>query len=257
VKSLLGNQVVQFLLGRLIGGYMLFVGVTTRWTRINRAAVEPFWKPDGGKVIGCIWHGRFSLVHKMWAFGRGIPKAKMLISQSREGGIVAHTSLTVGAEVIRGSAGKPGKQNKGGVEAMRQMARHIEGGGVIAMTPDGPRGPRMRVKRGPIQLAKLAGAPLLAVTWATSNRLVFKKSWDQFVLPLPFGKGALIWGNPIAPPAMDASHAEIETVRLALEAEMNRIAGEADRIAGVTPIEPAPPRNGALMEAAEPAAQPT
>ena len=78
------------------------------------------------------------------------------------------------------------------------------------------------------------------------------------MLPLPFGKGVLIWGNPIAPPAPDASDAEVEAVRLALEAEMNRIAAEADRIAGVEPIQPAPPRGEAsLMDAAEPAAQTT
>lgn len=254
MKSLLGNPVIQFLLGRLIGSYMLFVGVTTRWTRVNQAAIEPFWQPGAGKLIGCMWHGRFPLIHKMWTFRPGIPRVKMLISHSREGGIVAHTAAVVGAEVIRGSEAKKGKP-KGGVEAMRQMARHIEGGGVIAMTPDGPRGPRMRAKRGPVQLAKLAGAPLIALTWATTNRVVFNKSWDHFVLPLPFGKGALIWGNPIAPPPMDASDAEIEAVRLALEVEMNRIAAEADRIAGVTPIEPAAPRGEALMNAAETAAQ--
>ena len=241
MRSILGNPFVQFLIGRTIGLYMLFVGVTTRWTRVNHAAVEPFWRADGGTLIGCIWHGRFSLIHKNWAFGPGIPKAKMLISQSREGGIVAHTSRTVGAEVIRGSAAKRGQQ-KGGVEAMRAMARHIEGGGIIAMTPDGPRGPRMRVKRGPIQLAKLAGAPLMGVTWSTSNRIVFD-SWDRFILPLPFGRGALIWTDPVAPPAMDASETEFEAVRLKLEAEMNRIAAEADRIAGVEPIEPAPAKD--------------
>ncbi len=243
------------MLGRLIGGYMLLVGVTTRWTMINREAAEPFWRPDGGKVIGCSWHGRFSLIHKMWSFGRGVPKAKMLISQSREGGIVAHTALTVGAEVIRGSAGKPGKQLKGGVEAMRHMARHLEAGGTIAMTPDGPRGPRMRAKRGPIHLAKIAGAPLLALAWSTKNRIVFNDSWDKFVLPLPFGAGVRIWGNPIAPPSADASDDEVEAVRLALEIEMNRIAAEADRLAGVPVIEPAPPRSASMMEAAEPAAQ--
>ncbi|MCL4715952.1 MAG: lysophospholipid acyltransferase family protein [Hyphomonadaceae bacterium] len=244
-KKLLGNSVVQYLIGRAIGGYMLLVGATTRWTRVNREAVEPFWRPDGGKLIGCIWHGRFALVHKMWSFKRGVPKAKMLISQSREGGIVAHTSRTVGAEVIRGSAAK-GEKRKGGVEAMRAMARHIDGGGVICMTPDGPRGPRMRVKRGPIQLAKLAGAPLLAVTWATSNRIVFHKSWDRFILPLPFGRGALVWGDPIPPPPMDASDEQIEAARLRLENEMNRIAAEADRIAGVAPILPAEPPAAAL-----------
>lgn len=238
-KRLLGNSVVQFLIGRAIGGYMLFVGVTTCWTKVNRAAAEPYWQPNGGKVIGCVWHGRFSLVHKLWSFGPTVPRAKMLISNSREGGIVAHTSRTVGAEVIRGSAAK-GTQRKGGIEALRAMARHIDGGGTIAMTPDGPRGPRMRAKRAPVQLAKLAQAPMLAVTWATSNRIVFRDSWDHFVLPLPFGRGALVWGNPIQPPAPDADDAEIEAVRLALETEMNRIALEADRLAGVAPIQPAP-----------------
>ena len=253
MRSLLANTLVQFLIGRTIGLYMLLVGVTTRWTRVNREAVEPFWRADGGKLIGCIWHGRFSLIHKMWAFGPHIPKAKMLISQSREGGIVAHTSRTVGAEVIRGSAAKRGQQ-KGGIEAMRAMARHIEGGGVMAMTPDGPRGPRMRVKRGPIQLAKLAGAPLMAVAWSTSNRIVFD-SWDRFIFPLPFGRGALIWSDPIAPPPMDASEAEFEAVRLKLENEMNRIAAEADRMVGVETIEPAPLTDEPRAEAHDVAAQ--
>ena len=258
MKSLLGNPVFQFVMGRLIGGYMLFVGVTTRWERVNEAAVLPFWEPNGGKVVGCIWHGRFALIHKMWSFKRGVPKSKMLISQSREGGVVAQTAIAVGSEAIRGSEAKKGSSKpKRGIEAMRDMARHLDHGGVMAMTPDGPRGPRMRVKRGPIVLAKIAGAPLLAVTWATSNRIVFKDSWDKFVLPLPFGKGVLIWGNPIAPPAADASDAEEEAVRLAFEVEMNRIAAEADRIAGVEVITPAPPRGEASMEAAEPAAQTT
>jgi lysophospholipid acyltransferase (LPLAT)-like uncharacterized protein len=137
---------------------------------------------------------------------------------------------------------------------MRAMARHIEGGGVIAMTPDGPRGPRMRVKRGPIQLAKLAGAPLIGVAWSTSNRIVFD-SWDRFVLPLPFGRGALIWTDPISPPPMDASDAEMEAVRLRLEQEMNRISAEADRIAGVEAIQPAPLKDEPPREAQAVAAQ--
>ncbi len=255
LKSLLGNPVFQFILGRLIGSYLLFVGITTRWTKVNRAAAEPFWRPGSGKVIVCVWHGRFSLTFKNWVFGPGLPKPKILISQSREGGLVVHTAHTVGVGVVRGSAGKPGKRSKGGVEAMLSMARDLQDGGVIAMTPDGPRGPRMRAKRGPVHLAKNAGVPLLGVTWATSNRIVFKRSWDQFVLPLPFGKGALVWSDPIAPPAADATDAEIEMVRLKLETELNRIAAEADRVAGVTPIEPAALRNESLVdEAAEPAA---
>lgn len=230
---------------------MLLVGITTRWTRVNRQAVEPFWQGNG-RVVVCVWHGRFMQVHRTWAFGPGMTKARMLISQSREGGVVAHASRTVGAEVIRGSAARGGRQ-KGGVEAMRAMARHLDGGGAICMTPDGPRGPRMRAKRGPVQLAKLACAPLMGVAWATSNRMVFD-SWDRFILPLPFGRGALVWSDPIAPPPLDADEAQVEAVRLNLEAAMNRIALEADRIAGVEPIQAAALDPGGIDDA-EPAAQ--
>lgn len=250
LKSLLGNPVFQYVIGRAIGFYMLFVGITTRWERINQAAVEPFWRGEG-RLIACIWHGRFTLIHKLWKFGKGTPPAKMLISRSREGGLVAWVSRTVGAEVIRGSAAK-GSQQKGGLEAARQMARHLEGGGVTAMTPDGPRGPRMRVKRGTVHLAKINGAAIIGLAWATSNRIVFD-SWDRFVFPLPFGHGALIWTDPITVPP-DADDAQLEVIRLQLETEMNRIAAEADRIAGVPPIEPAPPVATPVHKDVEPVA---
>ena len=239
MKQLLGNSFVQFVIGRTIGLYMLLVGVTTRWTRVNEAAVKPFWTGNG-KLVACIWHGRFVQVHKLWAFGKGKTKGVFLISRSREGGIVTHASRTVGAEVIRGSSAKRG-YNKGGAEAVREMVRHIEGGGCMGMTPDGPKGPRMRAKLAPVQVAKLAQAPMMCLAWSTNWRIVFD-SWDRFILPLPFGRGALIWSDPIAPPSPDASDAEMEAVRQKLEAEMNRIAAEADRLAGVEVIEPAPPK---------------
>ncbi len=247
LKTLLGNPVVQFLIGRTIGLYMLLVGWTTHWRKVNRAAVEPYWADPTARLVCCIWHGRFVQVHKLWTFGPNAPKGKFLISRSREGGIVAHASRTVGADVIRGSAAKRG-QRKGGVEATLEMMRHIEDGGVIGLTPDGPRGPRMRAKIGPVQIAKMAQAPLLALAWSTKWRIVFK-SWDAFVLPLPFGRGALVWGDPIPPPAPDASAAEMESVRARLESELNRITAEADRLAGARVIEPAPLK--ASPEAAE------
>jgi lysophospholipid acyltransferase (LPLAT)-like uncharacterized protein len=250
VKSLLGNPVIQFILGRTIGFYMLFVGVTTRWREVNPAAMEAFFNSEH-KHLACIWHGRFTLVHKLWKFGPGTKPAKFLISRSREGGLVAWVSRTVGAEVVRGSAAKRGQQ-KGGLEALREMARHLDGGGVMGMTPDGPRGPRMRAKRGPVQLAKIAGASLVPITWATSNRFVFD-SWDKFILPLPFGRGALIWGDAIPVPE-DADAAQMETIRQKLETEMNRICAEADRIAGVPVIEPAPERPEVIHPDAEPVA---
>lgn len=217
---------------------MALVGTTTRWNRVNAAAQAPYRHDAQARAILCVWHGRFMEAHALWVFGRGAPKCKFLISRSREGGIITHAARTIGVDVIRGSAAKRNQQ-KGGFEAGRELLRHIENGGAIGMTPDGPRGPRMRARMGVVQVAKLAQAPLLCLAWSTRWRIVFN-SWDQFILPLPFGRGALVWAPPIAPPSPDADSAELERVRAKLEAELNRISAEADRLAGVPVIEPAP-----------------
>ena len=88
-------------------------------------------------------------------------------------------------------------------------------------------------------MAKVAGAPLICVAWSTKNRKVFQ-SWDRFVLPLPFGRGALVWSDPIPAPSPDADSAEMERVRACVEAELIRVTQEADRIVGTEVIEPAP-----------------
>lgn len=244
-KSLLKIPAIQALIGRALGAYMLFAGWTTRWRHVNRAAIEPFWRPQKRLII-CIWHGRFTQMHRLWAFQPDTPKAHMLISRSREGDVVEHAARAVGAEVIRGSAAK-GKQDKGGFEAGRELLRRIEDGGAIALTPDGPRGPRMRARIGPVHLAKIAQAPLLPMAWSTRWRIAFG-SWDRMLLPLPFGSGALVWGDPIAPPAPDADNATMEACRLKLEQELNRISAEADHLAGVAAIEPAPARPSAAEQ---------
>jgi hypothetical protein len=248
LKQLLGNPFVQFLIGRAIGYYMLLAGVTTRWELVNRAAIEPAARGDGSIII-CVWHGRLLQAHKLWVYGPGAPKAKALISNSREGDIITHTVRTVGSDAIRGSAAKGGRL-KGGVEAMRAMARHIRDGGIICITPDGPRGPRMRAKLGTVQLSKMTRAPMVALAWSSTRRKVFN-SWDRMMLPLPFGRGVLIWGDPIAPPPPDADADALEAVRLKLEHEMNRIAAEADRRTGFAVIEPDPPEDEARAEQAQ------
>ncbi len=252
LKKILAAPFVQFLIGRAIGLYMHLVGGTTRWRRVNLVRAQQIWA-GGEAVIGCIWHGRFILGHKIWSYEPGVQKPKMLISQSREGGIITHAAHTVRTQVIRGSTAKQGK-SKGGFEAMREMIRHLGQNGMICVTPDGPRGPRMRAQLGSVQLAKLSGAPLLATAWSTRWRYVFK-SWDKFILPLPFGRGVIIWGEPIFVPR-DADSAAMETARLALEAELNRISAEADRLAGVDVIFPADASEPAHA-APEPATSPT
>lgn len=235
LKSLTNSPLVQTLIGRLVGGYMLAAGWTARWTFVNRGPAEAVWA-SGGPAIACFWHGRIILSHRGWAKDTKLP-VKVLISNSRDGGIVASATRTVGRDVIRGSSPK-GNKRKGAVEAMRQMIRHMQDGGVVGIAPDGPRGPRMQAQIGPVLLAKRMNAPIVCYAWSTRGRKVFK-SWDRFVLPFWFSRAVMVWGDPIRV-APDADDAEIERARADLERELNRVTAEADRLAGVAQIEPAP-----------------
>ena len=82
--------------------------------------------------------------------------------------------------------------------------------------------------------------PILPCTFSVKNRIIFK-SWDRFVLPLPFGKGMIIWGTPVTV-AADADDDMIEKHRRQIETEMNQLLAKADHALGLTPIKPADPK---------------
>lgn len=121
------------------------------------------------------------------------------------------------------------------------------------MAPDGPRGPRMRSAPGPIVTADLvarnldserpagatsAKAVLLPIAYATTRRKMLN-TWDRFLLPLPFGRGAFVVGPAIEIPA-GLDPGEREAMRLRLEEALNAVTAEADRLTGHPPVEPAP-----------------
>jgi lysophospholipid acyltransferase (LPLAT)-like uncharacterized protein len=237
LKRLLRSAPVQATLGALLALYMQLVKATTRWEVRGRDVVEPVWA-EGKGVIGCVWHARVLMTIAGWP--KNVQPATILISHSPDGEFVARAAKHHGIGVIRGSSRNPKKtKRKGGVTAFRAMAEHVASGGCMAMTPDGPRGPRMRAGEGAVRLAKTTGAPMLAFAWATSRQIVFD-SWDRFILPLPFGKGVIVWKGPIPAPAADASETELEATRAALETALNAASREADEAAGAEVIEPAP-----------------
>ncbi len=223
------------LVGCLIGVYMWIVGATTRWEIVNGDVAKSL-RANGGPVVLCFWHGRIMLAHTAWIRLGDTKATSILISQSREGNIISHAARTVGVGVIRGSKEKPGKP-KGGTEAMRAMMRHLKSGGAICITPDGPKGPRMRAEMGAIQLARLSGAPLVGMAWSKNHSKIFN-SWDRFVLSRPFGRGAFVFSQPMFVPR-GADDAAMEAARVALETELIRITQDADRRVGAAPIDPA------------------
>jgi lysophospholipid acyltransferase (LPLAT)-like uncharacterized protein len=226
------KDLLRLLIGRLTGWYLLFCNRTTRWTNhgahhVAKAAEE------GPGVILALWHGRL-LICAPQAWPRAARRPLHgLISQSKDGEAIATAVGAIGIRAVRGSTAKAGK-DKGGAAALKELIRILRGGDSVALTPDGPRGPRMRVTPGIIQLAKLSGAAIIPMSAAVSGQRL-ADSWDRAAIPTPFGRGVYYWGAPIHVPR-DADAAAMEAARLALEQTLNALTAAADAAHGqITP----------------------
>ncbi len=251
LKALVSHNLVQTLFAGLLAGYMSFVKATTRWEVQGLEHAKPIWNSCDG-VIGCVWHGRILMTIAVWP--RNVQPPAILVSHSREGDVMTKVARHHKAGVVRGSSRDKVKKNrdKRGLSAFREMTRRVEDGGCMMLTPDGPRGPRMRVGPGAIRLARATGAPLVALTWSVSHAMIFK-SWDRFMLPLPFSKGLIIWTAPVHV-ARDADGDMLETARATLEARMIRASMQADRILRGEAVEPGPLAHAQARSQGEPSA---
>lgn len=151
---------------------------------LHEERVRPFWGKDE-RFILAFWHGRL-LMMPFCYHGKRI---KLLISQHKDGELLAAAMKRFGYGSIRGST------TRGGTAAMREMIKALKESD-IAITPDGPKGPRYVVQDGVVALARLAGVPIIPVTFGSSRKKVFG-SWDSFNLPYPFSRGAFLWGEPV------------------------------------------------------------
>ena len=218
----------RHLLCWLIAQAIRLVHATSRWQAIGGEIPKPFWD-EGKPFILAFWHGRLMMAPMAWRRGASM---NMLISGHSDGRIIADAIEHFGLGSIKGS------KSKGGTAALRAMLRALGDGENIGVTPDGPRGPAMRASPGIVAAARMTGAPILPLTYATSHRHVLG-TWDRFHIALPFSRGVFIWGEPIRV-ARDADAAAQEAARLLLEERLNALTAEADRLCGRAPVEPVP-----------------
>ena len=178
---------------------------------------QKFWD-QGQNVIGAFWHQRLIMMPFLPHQG----KVGMLVSQHRDGEFIARAVKLFGIDTVRGST------TRGGLAALRGMIRFFRNGGNLAVTPDGPQGPKHVVQVGVVELARQTGSPILPITYSASSKKVFN-SWDNFILPLPFCRVAYMWGEPLFVPR-DVGREGLEAARLQLQERMRQITDEADRI---------------------------
>ena len=228
IKRLLFSGVVRKTLTWIAAQYIKFVWVSGRW-RIVGEEVPDGLLNGGQPFVVAFWHGRLIMMAFSW---KRCDLVNMLISGHRDGQLVSGMMSHFGSKTVFGSS------TRGGAAAFIQLARLLRSGEIVGITPDGPKGPRMRANDGVIALAKVTGAPILPLTFSASLRCVLE-SWDKFVLPFPFGRGVFLWGDPIYV-SKNADDMEMSEKRVELEHALLELTQRADWLMNRPDVEPAP-----------------
>ena len=215
VAALREDRLVLRIVPWFAAGFMKCVFRLLRVVHVGRAYPESCWA-KGERIIVVFWHGRLLMMPFVYPEKPGA----ILISQHRDGEYISRIAAILGFEAIRGSA------TRGGMRAFKQMIRAIKERLNLVITPDGPKGPRAKVKPGVIELARLTGAPIVPVSFSTSRRR-FLKSWDAFLVPVPFSRAVYIWGEPMYVPPT-ATKDEVAKCQEALEERLNLLTMKAD-----------------------------
>ena len=187
---------------------------TWRYSVINGEALKRV-RADGRPFIFSLWHGH--LLPLLWHH-RGSSVA-ILISEHRDGELIARTAQWLGYNLIRGST------TRGAGRALLSLVRELKSGHEVAVTPDGPRGPARKFAAGALIAAQRSGVPILPIA-ASADRAWRLGSWDRFVIPKPFARITVAYGDATTVDAPSARAAANEAPRL--EALMN----EAAELAG-------------------------
>ncbi|MCP3677336.1 MAG: lysophospholipid acyltransferase family protein [Deltaproteobacteria bacterium] len=195
------------------------LAATMRIEYVNYDGVWSMWR-GGRNVIVAFWHGRLMMMpiaYRVVYCGKGI---SILVSHHRDGELVARTVKGLGIDSVRGSSTRGWF---GGVKGLLKAARS---GRDLAITPDGPKGPRYNAQAGIVQIARVTGLPIIPMAFGAAKKKTFR-SWDAFLLPYPFSRGVFICGDPITV-ERESSDKELEEKRQLVEQVLNEVTERAD-----------------------------
>jgi lysophospholipid acyltransferase (LPLAT)-like uncharacterized protein len=170
----------------------------------------------GKPILLTFWHGRMVYFLHLYRHQR----FTVLVSQSRDGELISQVLAQFGIHATRGSS------SRGGTRAVVELVKRMRQGFHVAITPDGPRGPRYQVQPGIVLVAQKTGVPILPAAYNARWKSMLG-SWDDFILPLPFSRVVVVYGEPIYVPR-GAPAATLQAKRLEVEASLQYITKLAD-----------------------------
>src|SRR5918997_1719137 len=200
LRRLIRHPAAQAALALLLSLYLSAVYRTTRWTLLGEEHIRAALQSEQGRArtaIAAFWHENLPMMPMLWLSARRrLPemapmRGHVLVSRHRDGRFIGAVVRRFRLETVHASS------SRGGAAGLRAMLRLLGAGDMVVITPDGPRGPRRVAAPGVAQLAALSGLPVLPCA-ARSTRQRVLGSWDRMRLPLPFGRGVLVCGAPVA-----------------------------------------------------------
>lgn len=165
-----------------------------------------FLRREKKPLIYAFWHN----AQVFLAYAHRGENVHVIVSQSKDGEYIAQVMNRLKLDAVRGST------SKGGMQALRQLVSYLKKGEQAAFTPDGPRGPVYMVQGGVVSAAQLSGAPIIPMHAASRRKLTFR-SWDQFVVPLPFSTHLVAHGEPFVLPREMGMEEAKEIVKHAMD----------------------------------------
>jgi len=178
-------------------------------------SVDPARPEYNEHVVFSFWHEYISVVLPRW----GHTPLTILCSKHRDGEWVNQTGLALGLRVVRGST------SRGGSSAIRQLKKSCKTSS-LAISPDGPRGPRREMALGPVYLASLLGLPIVPVGIGIDNPWRMN-TWDKFAIPRPLSRVRHIFGPKIFIPRK-SSREELEGFRIGIQNLTNDLCDAAE-----------------------------
>ena len=186
IKKILQHKYVQELAGWIIAFYIKICFNTSLWYLKNDEEISSILKKKK-KIIVIFWHNRLLMAPYCWNYNKPF---KMLISGHRDGKIISNAVAHLGIETIKGSS------SKDKISSAKEILNNLKIYNVIGITPDGPRGPKEKIKEGIISLLKKTNATVIPLSYSAKFFLKLN-SWDNFVFVPPFNKFVAVWGKAI------------------------------------------------------------
>ncbi len=213
MKALLRSAPVQTILALLLAGYLWLVLRTIRWKVLNRPPADALLADPRGFIV-CFWHGRIAASIGAQPMCRPRRPTRLIISLSPDGEFIARAMAMMDLPSFRGSSRKTKdrKRMASGGNVYRQSLDWLRQGGILILTPDGPRGPAEDMAEGPVRMAARTGSAVILMGLAT-RPAVRLNGWDRMQLPIPFGRGIIVFDGPHHAPEDPGPEAMLELRR--------------------------------------------